>query len=58
MAPEGSKGRVSMTTQLYLARGIVEGRAHSDQDHALVRSVELARHQKRRDARTRRRRAR
>ena len=39
-------------------RGIVEGRVHTDQDHALVRSVELARHQKRRDARARRRKAR
>jgi hypothetical protein len=44
-----------MTTQLYLARGIVEGRVHTDQDHAVVRSVELARHQKRRTARSRRR---
>ena len=26
-----------MSTQLYLARGIVEGRVHTDQDHALVR---------------------
>ena len=33
-----------MTTQLYLARGIVEGRVHTEQDHALVRTVELARH--------------
>ncbi len=47
-----------MTTQLYLARGIVEGRVHTDQDHALVRSVELARHQKRRDLRALRRKSR
>jgi hypothetical protein len=46
-----------MTTQLYLARGIVEGRVHTEQDHALVRSVELARHQQRREARARRRNA-
>jgi len=31
-----------MTTQLYLARGIVEGRIHTDQDAALLRNVELA----------------
>jgi hypothetical protein len=44
-----------MSTQLYLARGIVEGRVHTDQDHALVRTVELARHRERREARARRR---
>jgi hypothetical protein len=44
-----------MTTQLYLARGIVEGRVHTDQDHALVRNVELARSTERRLARARRR---
>lgn len=43
-----------MTTQLYLARGIVEGRVHTEQDHALVRTVELARHTGRRAARLRR----
>lgn len=43
-----------MSTQLYLARGIVEGRVHTDQDHALVRTVELARHSERRAARIRR----
>ena len=46
-----------MTTQLYLARGIVEGRVHTEQDHALVRTVELARHAQRRAARARRRKA-
>jgi hypothetical protein len=46
-----------MTTQLYLARGIVEGRVHTEQDHALVRSVELARNEQRREARARRRKA-
>ena len=43
-----------MTTQLYLARGIVEGRVHTEQDLALVRTVELARHTERRAARMRR----
>ena len=43
-----------MTTQLYLARGIVEGRVHTDQDLALVRTVELARRTQRRNARSRR----
>lgn len=37
-----------MITQLHLARGIVDGRIHSDQDPALLRSVELARQQERR----------
>ena len=37
-----------MTTQLYLARGIVEGRVHTDQDVALLRTVELARKNERR----------
>jgi len=31
-----------MNTQLHLARGIVAGRVHTDQDVALVRTVELA----------------
>lgn len=43
-----------MNTQLHLAYGIVEGRAWSDQDRALLRSVELARKQSRRDRRGRR----
>jgi hypothetical protein len=43
-----------MTTQLYLARMIVEGRVHTEQDKALVRTVELARHSERRAARARR----
>ena len=37
-----------MTTMLHLARGIVEGRAHTDQDPALLRTVQLARQQERR----------
>lgn len=45
-----------MNTQLHLAYGIVEGRAHSDQDHALLRNVELARGTERRLRRPRRRR--
>ncbi len=45
-----------MTTQLFLAYGIVDGRAHSDQDRALLRNVELARQEQRRTRRTRRRR--
>ena len=31
-----------MTTELHLARGIVQGRVHADQEHALLRNVELA----------------
>ena len=45
-----------MNTQLHLAYGIVEGRAYSDQDHALLRNVELARETERRVRRPRRRR--
>lgn len=40
-----------MTTQLHLARAIVEGRAHSDRDLALVRTVELALEDERRTRR-------
>lgn len=43
-----------MTTQLHLAYGIVDGRAYSDQDRALLRNVELARRQERRTRRLRR----
>lgn len=43
-----------MSTQLHLARGIVEGRLHTDQDLALLRTVELARQQERRARRGRR----
>ncbi len=42
-----------MTTLLYLARGIVDGRAHTDQDPALLRNVQLAREQERRARRGR-----
>jgi hypothetical protein len=44
-----------MTTQLHLARGIVEGRIHTEQDPALLRSVELALDGEKRARRTRRR---
>ena len=44
-----------MTTQLHLALGLVEGRAWSDQDQAILREVELAREDARRARRTRRR---
>jgi hypothetical protein len=44
-----------VNTQLHLAYGIVAGRAWSDQDRALLRSVELARETARRNRRERRR---
>jgi hypothetical protein len=44
-----------MNTQLHLARGIVHGRTHTDQDPVLLRTLELARKQSRRDRRVRRR---
>jgi hypothetical protein len=44
-----------MSTQLYLARGIVEGRVHTDQDVALLRTVELALQDERRSRRRARR---
>ncbi|MCW2791366.1 MAG: hypothetical protein JWO76_464, partial [Nocardioides sp.] len=44
-----------MNTQLHLAYGIVDGRAYSDQDRALLRNVELARQDERRQRRSRRR---
>lgn len=48
-----------MSTQLYLAQGIAEGRAWSAQDPALQREVALARAaERRRRARTRTRRGR
>ena len=37
-----------MYTQVALAAGIVNGRVHSDQDHALLRDVELAQQSERR----------
>jgi hypothetical protein len=44
-----------MSTQLYLARGIVEGRVHTDQDVALLRTVKLALQDERRSRRAARR---
>ncbi len=43
-----------MNTHLHLALGIVEGRAWSDQDQALVRDLTLARETARRARRSRR----
>lgn len=45
----------TMNTQLALAYGIVRGRAHSDQDQALLRDVELARRTHRKTRRVLRR---
>ena len=42
-----------MNTQLHLARGIVDGRAHTDRDPVLLRTLEIARKQSRRDRRQR-----
>ena len=42
-----------MTTQ-YLSYGIVDGRTHTDQEIALLRTVELDREHHRRERRTRR----
>jgi hypothetical protein len=43
-----------MTTQLHLAYGIVDMRAHAGPDRALLRSVQLARQDERRARRARR----
>lgn len=43
-----------MYSQVALAAGIVEGRIHTDQDPALLRSVELAQQTERRARRNRR----
>ncbi len=43
-----------MTSQLHFAFGIVEARANTGQDHALLRNVELALQDSRRSRRTRR----
>jgi hypothetical protein len=42
-----------MNTQLYLARGIVDGRLHTGRDPVLLRTLELARKESRRDRRER-----
>ena len=44
-----------MTTELHLARGLVEGRIHTEQDLALLRNVELALETARQDERRARR---
>ena len=44
-----------MNTQYHLAQGIVHGRAHTDRDPVLLRTLEIARKQSRRDRRGRRR---
>jgi hypothetical protein len=36
-----------MSTELHLANGIVEGRAHTSADRALLRTLELARQEQR-----------
>ena len=43
-----------MSSQVALADGIVSGRIHTNQDHALLRSVELAEKSERRARRARR----
>jgi hypothetical protein len=40
-----------MSTQLHLAYGIVEGRAHTSTDRALQRTLELARQTRRKEQR-------
>lgn len=47
-----------MSMQLHLVYGIVEGRVHSFEDEALLRTVELARREQRRARRAARRNAR
>jgi hypothetical protein len=43
-----------MNSQVALAAGIVNGRVHTDQDHALLRNVELAQQSERSARRARR----
>jgi hypothetical protein len=45
-----------MNTQLHLARGIVDGRTHTDRNPVLLRTLELARKESRRDRRAKLRR--
>lgn len=45
-----------MSTQLHLARGIAAARARTNEDPVLLRTLEIARQQSRRDRRARRRR--
>jgi len=49
MVPSGAERVIStMNAQLHLAIGLVEGRAWSEQDQAILRDVELARESARR----------
>ena len=50
-----SEGQISMTTQLHLANSLVHARAHSVEDRALLRNVEIARSEERRARRAARR---
>jgi hypothetical protein len=50
-----SEGHVSMTPQLHLALSLVDSRARSDEDRALLRNVEIARREERRARRAARR---
>lgn len=45
-----------MSTQLHVANSLVAARAHSDEDRALLRTVEIARREQRRARRAARRR--
>jgi len=47
-----------MTTQLHLANSLVTSRAHSDEDRAMLRNVEIARSDERRARRAARRQSR
>jgi hypothetical protein len=47
-----------MTTQLHLANSLVHARAHSGEDRALLRNIEIARREERRARRAARRGAR
>lgn len=58
MARHGRKDQITMIMQMQLAYGIVEGRVHSFEDQAMLRTVRLARAEERRAARAARRAAR
>jgi len=50
-----SEGQIPMTTQLHLALSLVDSRARSTEDRALLRNVEIARLEERRARRAARR---
>ncbi|GIM65501.1 hypothetical protein Pve01_86070 [Planomonospora venezuelensis] len=50
-----SEGQISMNPQLHLALSLVDSRARSAQDRALLRHVEIARREERRARRAARR---